>query len=234
MITDEFKSIVANIILYSIAFVFFLFVINRKKIYRKIEPFVERYIYKYIPEILLYPFFIFIPLIGINLIPNIDNGNDQFYISAIIIYLLFVVVVIFGLIEKFGQYVSESLTFPKLIWHIIISLFSIVLCFGFTFNALFFFDKTMFNNVSENGCFEEALQFVYYSFGLLFSVDICDIKATSLVSQGVVALEALASFLVLVILLANYENIGRIFNQKNSIQREQKQEYPNTEKERKS
>ena len=205
---------VTKIILYCIAFVFFLFVINRKKIYRKIEPLVEKYIDKYVPVILLYPFFIFIPLIGINLIPNINKENDQFYISAIIIFLVIVVFVVFGLMEKFGQYVSESLTFPKLIWHIIISLLSIVLCFGFTFNALFFFDETMFVNVSGNGYFEKAIQFIYYSFGLLFSTDICDIKATSLISQGVVIIESLTSFLVIVILLANYENIGRIFNQK--------------------
>lgn len=224
-------NMVTNIILYCIAFIFFLFVINRKKIYRKIEPFVEKYIEKYIPIMLLYPFFIFIPLIGINLIPNIDNMNDQFYISAIVLYIMFVVFVIFGLMEKFGQYIAESLTFPRLILHIIISLISIVLCFGFAYNSLFFFDETMFVNVSGNGYFEKAIQFIYYSFGLLFSTDICEIKATSLISQGVVILESLTSFLIIVILLANYENIGRIFNQNNSIPREQNQEYPkdNTE-----
>ena len=219
-------NMVTNIILYCIAFIFFLFVINRKKIYRKIEPFVEKYIEKYIPIMLLYPFFIFIPLIGIKLFPNIDNMNDQFYISAIVIYLMFVVFVIFGLMEKFGQYISESLTFPRLILHIIISLFSIVLCFGFAYNSLFFFDETMFVNVSGNGYFEKAIQFIYYSFGLLFNTDICDIKATSLISQGVVIIESLTSFLVIVILLANYENIGRIFNQKDFIYRKQNQEYP--------
>ena len=130
--------------------------------------------------------------------------------------------------EKFGHYISKSMTFPRLIWHIIISLFSIVLCFGFAYNSLFFYDETMFVNVSGNGYFEKAIQFIYYSFGLLFSTDICDIKATSLISQGVVIFETLTSFLVIVILLANYENIGRIFNQNNSMQIEQKQENPNT------
>lgn len=225
MITDKDNNMVTNIILYSIAIVFSLFIINRKKIYKRIDPFVEKYIEKYIPIMLLYPFFIFISLIGINLIPNIDNKNDQFYISAIIIYLLFVVFVIFRLMEKFGRYISESMTFPRLILHIIISLLSIVLCFGFAYNSLFFFDETMFVNVSGNGYFEKAIQFIYYSFGLLFSTDICDIKATSLISQGVVIIESLTSFLVIVILLANYENIGRIFNQKNSIHRERK-EFP--------
>lgn len=223
MVTCNVKSIVASIILYAIAFLYTLFLINRKKIYKKVEPLVEKYIERYIPVILLYPFILFIPLVCINLIPDKDDMNNQFYISAIIIYLLFVVFVIIGLIERFGQYISESMTFSKLMWHIIISLFSIVLSFGFAFNALYFFDETMFANVTGNGYFEKAIQFIYYSFGLLFSTDICDIRATSLISQGVVVVESLISFLVIVILIANYENIGRIFNQKKSIHREQKQ-----------
>lgn len=209
MIAWDVKSILSSIILSALLFLCVLFLINREKIYKIIEPFVE----KYIPVILLYPIFLFILLVCIDLISIEDYLSDQFNISAIIIYLLFVAIVIIGLIEKFGQYISESLTFPKLILYIILSLFSVVLCFGFAFNALFFFDGNMFTNVSGNGYFEQAIQFVYYSFGIMFSTEICDIKAISLISQGVVIAESLSSFIVIVILLANYENIGRIFNQ---------------------
>ena len=112
MIAWDVKSILSSIILSALLFLYVLFLINRKRIYKIIEPFVE----KYIPVILLYPIILFILLVCINLISIEEYLNDQFNISVIIIYLLFVAIVIIGLIEKFGQYISESLTFPQLIF----------------------------------------------------------------------------------------------------------------------
>ena len=207
------KSIIAYLLYGVICFLFYIFLLNRKKIYKKIEPYMEKYVWKYIPYSIRIPIFMFLMLIVVKYtaISSDDNFANQLYLGAIIIYFMMAFISVYELMEKFGIYVSQKMTFSKFLFQIFLSLLSITLCFGFTYNALYYYDNSMFSSVINDGVFKEALQFVYYSFEIMFNTDVSDIRAEKYLSQGITILESLTSFLVIVIIIANYENIGKLF-----------------------
>ena len=210
------KSIIAYLLYGVICFLFYIFLLNRKKIYKKIGPYMEKYVWKFIPYSIGYPVFMFLMLAIVKYveISSDDDFANQMYLGAIFIYFMMAFTSVYELMEKFGVYVSQKMTFPKFLLQIFLSLLSIVLCFGFTYNALYYYDDSMFSFVIDDGIFKEALQFVYYSFEIMFNTDVSNIRADKYLSQGITILESLTSFFVIVILIANYENIGKLFKRK--------------------
>lgn len=173
----------------------------------------EKYVWKYIPYSIGIPIFMFLMLavVKYTAISSDDDFANQLYLGAIIIYFMMAFTSVYELMEKFGVYVSQKMTFSKFLFQIFLSLLSITLCFSFTYNALYYYDNSMFSSVINDGVFKEALQFVYYSFEIMFNTDVSDIRAEKYLSQGITILESLTSFFVIVILIANYENIGKLF-----------------------
>lgn len=204
--------------LFGVIYILFLiFLFNKDKIYKKIEPYAEKYVWKFIPYGIGYPVLMFLLLAAVKYISNSSDNDfvNQLCIGAIIFYFLAAITSIYELMEKFGFYVSQRTTFSKFLLQIFLSLLSIVLCFGFTYNALYYYDNSMFSSVVNDGIFMEALQFVYYSFEIMFNTEISEIRAVKYLSQGINILESLTSFFVIVILIANYEYIGKLFNKGN-------------------
>lgn len=209
-----------SILLYAVfCFLFSIFIFERKKIYKKIGPYMEKYVWKHIPYSIGYPIFLFLMLVVVKYTAtSSDDGiANQLYLGSIFIFFMMAFTSVYELIEKFGVYVSRKMTFSKFLFQIFLSLLSIVICFGFTYNALYYFDNSMFSSVINDGVFKEALQFVYFSFEIMFNTDVSDIRAENYYSQSITILESLTSFFVIVILIANYENIGKLFK-KNNVQ----------------
>lgn len=216
---EVIKDIFAYIILATFASVFFIYLLNKDKLDEKINAFLERYVWKYIHYGIGYPLFMFLMLSSVKYTANSSDEDflNQFCLLAVMFYFIVAFFCIYGLMEKFGVYVSQRMTFAKFLVQIFMSLLSIVLCFGFSYNALYYYDNSMFSSVVNDGIFGEALQFVYYSFEIMFNTEVSDIKAENYWSQGVNILESLTSFLVIVILIANYENIGKMFKEDNKL-----------------
>lgn len=193
-----------------------LIILIKDRIHKWIEPYMEKYVWKYIPYGIGYPVFMFIILAIVKYTAtssDVDFAN-QMYIGGIIVYFLFTFYVVYELMEKFGIYVSRKMSISKLIFQILLSLISIVLCFGFAYNALYYYDSSMFSSVISEGIFKDALQFSYYSFEIMFNTDVSDIRAENYFSQGITIIESLTSFIIIVILIANYENIGKLFKER--------------------
>lgn len=211
------KGIFAYILFAILIISFFILIYYNDKIFKKIEPYMEKYTY------LLCgfgcPIFIFILLSLMKFIAYSYEKNfvNQLYLVGITFFLWASFVCVCKLMKNFGEYVSQKKSFPQIIFYILSSLFSVVLCFGFTYNALYYYDNSMFSFVVNDGIFGEALQFVYYSFEIMFNTEVSDIKAENYWSQGINILESLTSFLVIVILIANYENIGKMFKEDNKL-----------------
>lgn len=202
-----------RIILYIVILLFFsLFIIYKDKIHRIIEPYIEKYILKYVPYSICYPVFLFITLAFMKHLQasNQDDFANQLYLASLFIYVIVSLIIAYELMEKFGIYASKEMSFEKFLFQIFLSLISIVLCYGYAYNALYYYDSSSFLYVTNNGVFYEFLQFAYYSFEIMFNTDISEIKADNYFSQGITIIESLTSFLVIVLLIANYENIGNM------------------------
>lgn len=206
----DLKSFVICVV---VCVLFSFFWCNREKVYQRTDPFLNKYVWKYIPYSIGYPIIMFLILILVKQFerPEQDDVAKQLYLAGILSYLLITANVIFELMEKFGKYVGKIMSFPKLLIQIFLSLLSIVLCYGFAYNILYYYDNSMFSSVCYNDIIQETIQFVYYSCEIFFNTDVSDIRAINLISQGLTIVESLTSFLVIVILLANYKNIGNIF-----------------------
>ena len=89
---------------------------------------------------------------------------------------------------------------------------SLVLNFAIQYDILFDFYPDAYKNI-EVGCWYQSLaEFMFYSFGLITGNGISEIVPLTFVAKLLSSLEVLYSFVFLVILLANYKEIGELFS----------------------
>ena len=162
---------------------------------------------------LLYPLF-FLGMSKLLLYSELTAENDTigFIPTMFLILIFFAAFTLVYLGEKAGKFISKESSFLKFLSYIFLVLLSLVLNFAIQYDILFDFYPDAYKNI-EVGCWYQSLaEFMFYSFGLITGNGISEIVPLTFVSKLLSSLEVLCSFVFLVILLANYKEIGKLFS----------------------
>lgn len=162
---------------------------------------------------LLYPL-LFLGMSKLLLYSELTAENDTigFIPTMFLILNFFAAFTLVYLGEKAGKFISKESSFLKFLLYIFLVLLSLVLNFAIQYDILFDFYPDAYKNI-EVGCWYQSLaEFMFYSFGLITGNGISEIVPLTFVSKLLSSLEVLCSFVFLVIFLANYKEIGKLFS----------------------
>ena len=141
-----------------------------------------------------------------------ENDTIGFIPSMFLILIIFAAFTLVYLGEKAGKFISKESSFLKFIIYIFLVLLSLVLNFAIQHVIMYDFYPDAYKNI-EVGCWYQSLaEFMFYSFGLITGNSISEIVPVTFVAKLLSSLEVLCSFVFLVIMLANYKEIGKLFS----------------------
>lgn len=141
-----------------------------------------------------------------------ENDTIGFIPSIFLILIIFATFTLVYLGEKAGKFISKKSSFLKFLLYIFLVLLSLVLNFAIQYDILYDFYPDAYKNI-EVGCWYQSLaEFMFYSFGLITGNGISEIVPVTFVAKLLSSLEVLCSFIFLVIMLANYKEIGEMFS----------------------
>ena len=106
------------------------------------------------------------------------------------------------------KYVPDKNNFVKIIQKNIITLVSLSVNFAIQYNIIFDYNNTYFENVQINNWWSNFEDFFFYSFSIMTNSSISNIRPTSFYTKALSCVEVSASFIVIVLILANYQVIG--------------------------
>ena len=206
-------SIILTIIPY---IVILLLSICVKKLFEWLLPKIE----KVISPLLLCPCM----LLGIYTLFNTSgffdfNNNKLEWVASFVLAMLFAVLAaILYLFESAGKIISKQTSFPKFIGCVFLVIASLSLNFAIQYFIIYSYDETLFNLHDASKTFILA-EFFFYSFGLMLNTSISNIEPASLLVKLIASLEVISSFTVLVIVLANYQELGKLYRQDKNVVR---------------
>lgn len=152
-------------------------------------------------QFFVYEFFNYKNIIGE---PKTEFITIPAMVAVIIVALLFL-----ELYSLPYHRISKKISFRQFISHIII--FSIVISYQFAvvYNTLYILSPKSFQGVNSEGYFAILFDFFYYSVGILSSSSQSDIRAVTFYGKFISMIESLLFFYIIVIIVANYKEIGR-------------------------
>ena len=141
-----------------------------------------------------------------------ENDTIGFIPSMFLVLIFFAAFTLVYLGEKAGKFISKESSFLKFLLYIFLVLLSLVLNFAIQYDIMFEFYPNAYKNI-VGGCWYQSLaEFMFYSLGLILGNGISEIVPVTFMAKLLSSLEVLCSFIFLVILLANYKEIGELFS----------------------
>lgn len=141
-----------------------------------------------------------------------ENDTIGFIPSMFLVLIFFAAFTLVYLGEKAGKFISKESSFLKFLLYIFLVLLSLVLNFAIQYDIMFEFYPNAYKNI-DVGCWYQSLaEFMFYSLGLILGNGISEIVPVTFMAKLLSSLEVLCSFIFLVILLANYKEIGELFS----------------------
>lgn len=168
---------------------------------------------KYIANSIIYSLIFLFLYLFLKHIIEVSANNMEW---MILIYALFVIIIFVEIIEKVARNRKQESSFLKLIKDFFLALFSISFCYSVIYYILFDINKENFSNVLEDYWYSPFLDFFYYSFSIMTTAEIGNITANTLISKTFITLEIASSFLFVIIIIANYQTIGDLYNKRYS------------------
>jgi len=162
---------------------------------------------------LLYPMFLW-GMSKLLLYSELTAENDTigFIPSMFLILIIFAVFTLVYLGEKSGKFISKKSSFLMFLLYIFLVLLSLVLNFAVQYDIMFDFYPDAYKNIVVECWYQSLAEFMFYSFGLITGNGISEIVPVTFVAKLLSSLEVLCSFVFLVIMLANYKEIGKLFS----------------------
>lgn len=197
------KQIISYIIALSCVFLFFRF---KKKIQKFQDSSIE------IIGLYLHPFFFF-PIIFFCLhkliytfAPTLADFNFEVAFVGVLIMTNFISIM--NLLNSIVKYGSEQKSFLKIIQSITITMLSLSLNFAFQYNIMFDYENASFVNIQKVNWWTDISNFFFYSFSIMTNSSISDITPISFYTKLLSCVEVCFSFIVIMLILANYQVIG--------------------------
>lgn len=197
------KQIISYIIALFCVFLFFRF---KKKIQKLRDSSTE------IIGLYLHPFFFF-PIIFFCLHKLIyafalTQTNFNFGVGFVSVLIMTNFISIMNLLNSIIKYGPEQKDFLKIIQSITITMFSLSLNFAFQYNIMFDYENASFTNIQKVNWWTDISNLFFYSFSIMTNSSISDIKPISFYTKLLSCVEVCFSFIVIMLILANYQVIG--------------------------
>ena len=197
------KQIISYIIALFCVFLFFRF---KKKIQKFQDSPIE------IIGLYLHPFFFF-PIIFFCLLKliytfAITQADFNFEVAFVGVLIMTNFISITNLINDIVKYGSEQNSFLKIIQSITITMLSLSLNFAFQYNIMFDYENASFVNIQKVNWWTDISNFFFYSFSIMTNSSISDIMPISFYTKLLSCVEVCFSFIVIMLILANYQVIG--------------------------
>lgn len=149
-------------------------------------------------------------LIVLNL--KIENLNNEVINHVLILSLYFYLLIslvyyIKYQTEKISELIDNKKGNYNLIFKTLSIVFSISIMFGCYYLCLNELDTNSFKNVVGENMFFQFIDYTFFSFGIFIMNNTSEINANSFYSKLFVATEMLSSFLILVLIFANYNDL---------------------------
>lgn len=141
-----------------------------------------------------------------------ENDTIGFIPSMFLILIIFAAFTLVYLGEKSGKFISKKSSFLMFLLYIFLVLLSLVLNFAVQYDIMFDFYPDAYKNIVVECWYQSLAEFMFYSFGLITGNGISEIAPVTFVAKLLSSLEVLCSFVFLVIMLANYKEIGKLFS----------------------
>ena len=141
-----------------------------------------------------------------------ENDTIGFIPSMFLILIIFAAFTLVYLGEKSGKFISKKSSFLMFLLYIFLVLLSLVLNFAVQYDIMFDFYPDAYKNIVVECWYQSIAEFMFYSFGLITGNGISEIVPVTFVAKLLSSLEVLCSFVFLVIMLANYKEIGKLFS----------------------
>ena len=113
-----------------------------------------------------------------------------------------------NLLNSIIKYGPEQKGFLKIIQSITITMFSLSLNFAFQYNIMFDYENASFTNIQKVNWWTDISNLFFYSFSIMTNSSISDIKPISFYTKLLSCVEVCFSFIVIMLILANYQVIG--------------------------
>lgn len=137
--------------------------------------------------------------------------KDSWVFCVILIFIMMTLITIFSTIEKMSEHISRKVSLSKLIANVFLTLFSLSLMYCIMYYCIYDLYPETFKGVSESNTVVVLFDFFFYSFSIITTIGGTELIPTSVLSKVLVLLEMLTAFLFLIILIANYENVGKSY-----------------------
>lgn len=141
-----------------------------------------------------------------------ENDTIGFIPSMFLFLIIFAAFTLVYLGEKSGKFISKKSSFLMFLLYIFLVLLSLVLNFAVQYDIMFDFYPDAYKNIVVECWYQSLAEFMFYSFGLITGNGISEIVPVTIVAKLLSSLEVLCSFVFLVIMLANYKEIGKLFS----------------------
>lgn len=115
--------------------------------------------------------------------------------------------------EKLSDFINKKIGKVKIIAFLFYIIISVSITFSSYYFCIYLQNQNNFNLVQGNGVIEIYLDFLYYSIGLFLMNNNSSISATSLVAKLFTATEMITSFVMIIILFANFKDLKNPFNE---------------------
>lgn len=196
-----------TILFYTILFICLTIACRFRKQIWYFSDFCYQKINLYLSPFFFYPI-IFFGLYKILLYYDIKKNLEGIEASFVLILLFCATTSIMKLLNDMVKYVPDKNNFVKIIQKNIITLVSLSVNFTVQYNIIFDYNNTYFENVQINNWWSNFEDFFFYSFSIMTNSSISNIRPTSFYTKALSCVEASASFIVIVLILANYQVIG--------------------------
>jgi len=157
------------------------------------------------------------PLLLYQIFNLIGNENQWNLYVEWVIYFVFLLFSSFYyflyLSEKLSDFIDKKIGKVKIIAFLFYIIISVSITFSTNYFCIYFHNQNSFNLVQGNNVFEIYLDFLYYSIGLFLMNNNSSISATSLVAKLFTATEIITSFVMIIILFANFKDLQNPFNE---------------------
>lgn len=181
---------------------------------RKLTIWMSDRIERFLPSIITLPliYYSLSKIIQFYIVPDISSDELGFIPSLIMVYCLLSMYALIYLFEKTGSYMCQQQKIWSFFLYVVLSLLSLSMIFACLYDLLNTYYEGSFANVPESDWWEVSLEFLFYSFGIIFANSISNIECVTLWAKLFTSIEVLFSFILLVFFISYYKEIGEIFH----------------------
>lgn len=138
--------------------------------------------------------------------------KDSWAFFVVFYLIISILATVLYTVEKMAEYMSRKVSLSKLISYVFLILFSLSLMYCIMYYCIFDLYPNCFEGVScSSNSVVKLFDFFFYSFSIMTTIGGTEVTPITLLSKSLVLLEMITAFLFIVVLIANYENVGRAY-----------------------